>query len=659
MEICAYGQIDSVMQSVTLGNVEVKGTRYTSHIKSHANGQVTLDLKGLGSMPKFLGNADPIRYSQLLPEIQTNGEYRSGVNIQGSESSHNLVTMGGVPIYNAGHLLGFFSTFNSSHFSQFSIAKMNDAKSCNRIGGELSMDLPCSIPDTLSGEVSLGLISSQGTIRLPIKGQTLLLASVRTSYVNALYGSWLKTEDLDMDYSFSDFNFTLLHKIDDHHDITLDYYGGFDKGMLSDHSYTAKMNAAWGNQMAGFHHHFKKDGLKLKNTLYVTAYKNDFSFCMQDLDYKLPSSILDIGIKHEAEWKKLSWGADAIYHDIKPQALRSTGTIVSFSSSVQSIQAAEVSFYAAYKYPIAEYLHGECGIRGSAFGSNQSKVRVGVDPSVNITYNNYKVELFAGYSLKHQYLFQTGFSEVGLPTEFWLPSDDAFRPQYAHSVNVGASMFLFSRRYKLSTNLFYKRLHNQMEYFGSVFDFVNAKYDLASHLQQGRGQNYGCSVILNKCTGKLSGWVSYTFTRARRTFQPPARSHTYPATHERPHEMNAVLTYSVGKHWDFGGTLVYASGTPFTAVKYLMLMNGNIISTFGEHNRARLQPYCRLDVSVNYKWKGRLVEENGINVSAYNVSARENELFYYLSTDRKGNFSYRSQSFFVDVLPSVSYFCKF
>lgn len=123
--------------------------------------------------------------------------------------------------------------------------------------------------------------------------------------------------------------------------------------------------------------------------------------------------------------------------------------------------------------------------------------------------------------------------------------------------------------------------------------------------------------------------------------------------------MNAVWTYSLGKHWDFGGTFVYASGTPYTAVDYLTVINGNIISHYEDFNRSRLNNYCRIDLSVNYKWKSRFAKECGVNLSLYNLSSRDNELFYYLSTHRDGKFSYQPKSFFVGILPSISYFCKF
>lgn len=661
---CAYAQQDSVTQSVTLDGVEIKARKYTSKVKSRANGQLTVDMELLGHLPQILGHADPIHYSQMLPEIQTNGELRGGVNIQGSDNSHNLVAIGGIPLHNVCHLLGFFSTFNSPHFERFTLRKMNDATSANRIGGALSMELSHTVPDTASGEFSTGLISSQGTWRWALSKRTLLTTSVRTSYINALYSRWLKAENVDVDYAFSDFNVSLLHQLSDYSDILVDYYGGFDKGGFGDASYTARIKANWGNQMAAIHHHYKKSHLQLNHTAYLTYYRNRLGFTMQDIHYQLPSSICDLGLKHQGVWSdlaggELAWGAEAIWHDVKPQSLHASGTITSGQKAEPAIGATELSLYASYKMRLSPHLLGECGLRGSLFGPSNSEVQMALDPSLSLHYSQGNVECYAGYALKHQYLFQTGFSDAGLPTEFWLPSDQHYPSQYAHSANVGTSCYLLSRQYKLESNLFYKKLYNQMEYLGSLFDFVNTTYELSSHLRQGKGENYGASIILHRCTGRLTGWVSYTYTHARRTFQDGSPHKAFAPSHERPHELNALWTYALGRHWDVGGTLVYASGTPYTPVNYLTVVNGNIISHYGDYNGARLRPYCRLDLSVNYKWKCRFAKECGLNLSIYNLSSSSNELFYYLSSDKEGNFSYRPNSFFVDMLPSISYYCKF
>lgn len=114
--LTAIAQEVQNIQSVSLDSVLVKGYRYSSAIKSNPDGSMIWDMQRMDNLPQILGNADPIHYAQMLPGIQTNAEYTSGIHIQGCDNSHNHITLGGVPIYNVNHLLGFFSTFNSTHF---------------------------------------------------------------------------------------------------------------------------------------------------------------------------------------------------------------------------------------------------------------------------------------------------------------------------------------------------------------------------------------------------------------------------------------------------------------------------------------------------------------------------------------------------------------
>jgi hypothetical protein len=238
-----------------------------------------------------------------------------------------------------------------------------------------------------------------------------------------------------------------------------------------------------------------------------------------------------------------------------------------------------------------------------------------------------------------------------------MSASNDYKPQYTHELSASGNVFLFNRRYRVSVDLFYRRLFHQLAYKGSVLDYANAVYDIKNSLMHGNGENYGFSIMLNKCSGHLTGWMSYTYTHARRSFDMNARRKTYPASHERPHEINAVATYAANRHWSFGGTLVYASGTPFTAAQSLFFLNNNLIIKYGEYNAARLHPYVRLDLSANYKWGTKA--EHGVNFSLYNVTSRNNELFYYLKTRDDGSFAYRPVTFVLHILPSLSYYYKF
>lgn len=653
----AHAQDDESAWSFSLDSITVKGYRYRSPVKTHADGVMQWDMSNMSLLPQILGNADPMHYSQMLPGIQTNNEYRSGINIEGCDNQHNAISIDGVPIYNVNHLLGFFSTFNSSHFQSLSLAKgLVSAHSPNRLGGQLEMMHQTEIPDTTSGIVSLGLISSQGSIRLPVNPKTMLTVSLRGSYINLLYSKWLEADGQQVNYSFYDANATLVHKPNSSNTFLVDFYHGSDDAGFSEKHYLADMKARWGNTMGAAHWIYEKKELSLKTSAYITSYRNRFSLEMQNMAFRLPSSITDIGLKSDMAWNRWNLGIDLAWHNIHPQSLEHEGDFNVTDGHTEPMRSLESSLYSNYEYPLSAQMKLVGGLRGSMF-KKEGTTYWALDPSIRLLYDNRTTQFAVTYALRHQYLFQTGFSDSGLPTEFWMSVSDDYKPQYAHEVSANSSTYIFNRRYRLSVDLFYRRLFHQLAYKGSVLDYVNAVYDIKSSLMHGNGENYGFSMMLNKCSGRLTGWISYTYTHARRSFDEAARRKSYPASHERPHEINAVATYTASKHWSFGGTLVYASGTPFTAAQSLYLMNDNLIIKYGEYNAARLHPYVRLDLSANYKW-GRKAE-HGVNFSLYNVTSRDNELFYYLRTRDDGSFVYRPVTFVLHMLPSLSYYYKF
>lgn len=665
LTLCAYSLFVSAQtedgRNVSLDSIVVTARRVTIPIKIVTGKTMSWDMNMMSEMPKILGNADPIHYAQMLPGIQTNAEYQSGINIQGCENSHNYISVSGVPIYNINHLLGFFSTFNASHFPSMSLQKTaTTAAAPNRMGGELTMELPSKIPEHVSGEASVGMMSSQGTVRMPIRNKTLITLSLRASYLNLLYSRWLKAGENQIRYSFYDANATLLHQINSRNTLIVDFYNGMDYAKMGDSNYLADLSARWGNNMQALHWiHKSPNHFTMKHTLYHTQYINRFALNFETLKAKLPSSINDFGYRGSLNWKRLTSGIDFAYHDIHPQEPDIEGYLNTTTESNDARKSIEMSIYVDYKQPVSDEISFSAGLRGNLYSVMHNASYLSADPSVTFLYNKNTWQITANYSMRHQYLFQTGFSSMGLPTEFWLSCDKNLKPQYTHSFSLSSGVYMFGRRYRLSVDLYYKKLYNQIEYNGTVLDFVNTVYDLQKVLLHGKGENYGANLMFSKSTGSLTGWISYSYTRAQRTFTDVGFNNTYPANHERPHEINCVATYALGNHWSFGGTFVYASGTPFTAPLYFYLLNDNIISQFSEHNSHRLKPYCRLDLSINYKWQGRICRESGVNLSLYNALSHHNDLFHYLKVRSDGSFSYRPVTFVMDILPSISYYCKF
>ena len=259
--------------------------------------------------------------------------------------------------------------------------------------------------------------------------------------------------------------------------------------------------------------------------------------------------------------------------------------------------------------------------------------------------------------LKRQNLFQLGYTSTGLPCEFWALAGDLCPPQRSHgfsiTYNVERSVLAFS------AEAYYKKLYNQLEFFGSIMDLMTSVYDLSSSVQQGDGRAFGFNAMLHKRTGKLTGWVSYAFSRSLRTFDNPYYQGEYPSNHERIHELDLVATYDFGR-WNLGGTLMAASGTPYTRPESFSVLGDRVFCYYGEHNGARLPAYFRVDLSLNWFFHKDARRKSGLNFSLYNVLMRNNAVAYGLMRDYDSDtFTFRPLYFNIMLLPSVAYFYSF
>ena len=654
----SFAQNDSLFQ--VLDDVTVTRRRVTSPVSGQINSTFRWDMGMMHDLPKILGNADPMHYTQLLPGVQTNSEYDSGLHIQGCDNAHNFVSIAGVPLYNVSHLLGFFSIFNASHFPLMEFTRTPSvASSPNRLGGFLSMELPNSLQENVHGEFSVGPMSSQGTFRFPMGQKSALYVSLRAAYLNLLYGSWLKIDGSQLDYSFQDYNLTYIYLPDEKNTVKLNLYYGDDNANVTADIDDSDIGMKWGNMLASVHwERSLAESAVLEQTFYYTGYANRFTMLMPSLSFRLPSHIRTWG--YQGKWTSSHWQVrtGAAFHQIQPQnpELSSTYSVPTQNQPQQRTQ--EYSLCADYSHSWEKW-HLQAGAKGNLYITSDGKAFAAIDPSVCLSYVTSDFgKLSFVYGWQHQYLFQTGFSSMGLPTEFWFSCGKYSPPQYARSLSLTYDTELFDGDYSLSVGLYHKKLFHQVEYNGNMFDFLRTSYNLDELLLKGRGENYGINVMLDKRTGRLTGWVSYALGRAIRRFDNPLYTKRYPASHERIHELNIVGTYRFDQRWSVGATGVLASGTPFTAPKYFMLINGTLVSEFGEFNANRLKPYFRLDLSANYNFSCREGRESGINLSLYNATCRPNNLFFRLKF-HEGKYGYKPMRFLLNILPSVNYYYKF
>lgn len=656
MVLCA--QNDTLRQQ-TLHDVQVKGKRVRTRLASPVAGVSIMDMELMNDLPHILGNADPLHYAQLLPGVQTTSEYDSGLYIQGCDNQHNYVGIEGVTLYNVSHLFGFFSVFNPTHFKSMRMIRSSaTAQSLNRLGGEVDMLMPDTITQQTHGNIAIGPMSSQGTLVVPTGPNAALTLSARVAYLNLLYGRWLRVDEEQVRYGFDDYNLSWQWKPSGSDLLWIDAYYGHDKVGYNDDNYSSDTKLRWYNVMTALHwnHSFKNNSLQ--QTVYTTHYGNKLTYEEDNLKVGLVSDITDIGYRMKLECGRWHTGLDAVWHSVQPQSPEVQGFFKIDHNKQPRQYATEFSAYSCYDVQLLPRLSADVGLRATHY-SQGGKNFFEADPSVVFSYNEPMGGIIRTYfGTKHQNLFRVGFSEVGLPTEFWLSANDSYSPQRSVNVSLSYERYFMDKTLRMEMGVYYKWLKGQLEYSGNIYDFLYSSYELDNMLLEGKGKNYGVNLMVEKRKGRITGWISYAYGRALRHFSDKQYNGWYPANHERPHELNAMASFSLSPRWSFGVTGVFASGTPYTALRQFYVINNNFITEFDEHNANRVPPYMRVDLSANYDFCTKQGHRSVLNLSIYNVSMRNNVIFYRLKV--YNNEFYRHPfSFILPFMPSINYYYQF
>ena len=652
-------QLPDSLTSLRLRQSEIteRLSRPMLELKSGVSGEVSVEK--IRAVPSFLGNADPVRFVRLLPSVQVNTESDGGLYMQGSEYSHTMLSIGGVPVYGGTHLLGLFSVFNPTHYKSMDYA--TDAGQEKRLGGRIDMTLPDTLARKVGLDASLGLLSAQGTLRLPTGQRSTLFLSARRTYINLLYGHFLQYNDQPIRYGFTDANLTWYWRPTRSDRVWLDVFAGRDKGVFHYNAATATIQGAWYNGLAAAHwDHYYAEGT-LRQTAYLTRYGLTGDAETGFIEGHLPSHIQTAGYKASFRWKDWDFRADAAFHEAQPQNPVSKGHYNQFNVSSEPLQRAqEASLSATWQRPLGYYLALKAGLGVHGYLSPEREFFWGLTPQAEATLDFQEAgRLGLRYGLHRQNLFQTGMTNMGLPLEFWILAGSYSAPQWSHNLALSYNRSLFGGTWALSAEAYYKRLYNQLEYQGTMMEMFNGAYSLSKSLLHGDGHAWGLNLMVQKTAGALTGWVGYAFGRSLRRFDDPRYEGLYPSDHERLHELNIVATYDWGR-FDAGGTFVAASGTPYTRPETFYIIGDRMVCTYSDRNAYRLPAYIRLDLSANWYFLRKEGREGGLNLSIYNVLCRENAVGYGIHTDpEEGTYSFSPSSFGVKFMPSLAVFYKF
>jgi hypothetical protein len=663
-----------------LKDVVVESSRKNDNLTKAQMGTETINMSSINKVPVIFGEKDLLKTIQLLPGVKSAGEGNSGFFVRGGSADQNLILLDEAPVYNATHLLGFFSTFNSDAIKDATIIKGN---SPSQYGGRLSSVLDVKMKEgnnqdyTING--GIGLISSKLSIEGPLqKNKSSFILSGRRTYADVFLKATEKFKDNIL--YFYDLNAKANYQINAKNKIYISGYFGRDElGLGQD------FGIDWGNKTGTIRwNKIISNKLFLNTSFIYSDYNYNVKLKNGETNFNINSNIKDLNLKQDYTFyangtNTLRFGFNSILHTIKPSTF--SGTVIN-SVSKTGRNGLENALYLTNNYRANSQFTVDYGVRLSMFtlmggdvyniyqnGVINSSVKLSrssfgktyFNPEPRITTNfriSDETSFKVGYARNIQHLHLLSNSVASSPSDQWIGNSYNIKPEVADQLSVGYVTKVFKSNFEFTVEGYYKYLQNQIDYKDGAE--INTVSDVESVLLYGIGRAYGLELLLKKKEGRFTGWIGYTLSKTERKIDGINGNNWYNARQDRTHDISVVGIYDLNTRWSVSGVFVYNTGDAVTYPTGKYTLQGQTLYQYAARNANRMPAYHRLDFSATYEKNKTKRMHGSWNFSLYNVYGRENA--YRISFKDDPNNPTRTQIIRTALfrwVPSVTYQFKF
>ncbi|NBV08152.1 MAG: TonB-dependent receptor [Flavobacteriia bacterium] len=693
--------------------VVVNGKR-GDNVNSAKLGQMELDIEQIKKLPAFMGEVDVIKTIQLLPGVSSVSEGGQGFYVRGGGPDQNLVLLDEGVVYNAAHLFGFFSVFNSDAVKSVNLIKGGmPANYGGRLSSVLEVNMNEGNNKRFGVKGGLGIISSRLTIEGPLKkDKGSFIVSGRRTYIDVLAKAFIPDSSpfAGSGYYFYDLNAKLNYKLGEKDRIFLSGYYGKDVFTFADKKGGFSADMPWGNGIAAFRwNHVFNSKIFMNVTSTFSDYKFKFGSKQDEFKIEFLSGIQDYGTKVDFSYypntkHRIKWGVNYVYHIFTPSSVSaSQDTVVFNTGNAQKLFSHEEAIYlmdefdlndrfrinAGLRYtlfqhvgPFTRYIKGDISKPDTSIQYGRGdliKFYHGLEPRVSFRWlTGVHNSIKGGFAYNYQFVHLTSLSAVSLPTDIWYPTTDIAKPQKGFQASLGYFQNFFDDKYEASVEIYYKGMKNMIEFKEGALPSDNVSDNTDNLLVFGQGWAYGIEFFFKKSVGKFTGWIGYTWAKTERKFPDLNGGKVYPAKYDRRHDLTVVGMYTLSDHWSLSGSFIYATGNTLTLPTSWYVQDQNLLYNYGARNSTRMAPYHRLDISAT--WYDKAYKErtdpatqkviqvkkklrNNIAISVYNVYNRANPFFLFVDSDGNllsGDFKLTvKQVSLFPIIPSVTWNFEF
>lgn len=688
--------IEMVPEGKIFSEVVVSAEKEDENITSAEMGVDKINMKDIENIPVLFGEKDILKTVQLLPGVKPAGEGNAGFYVRGGSADQNLILLDEAPVYNASHLLGFFSVFNSDALKD---VKLYKGAAPAEFGGRLSSVMDIQMKDgnskQFSGTGGIGLISSKLTLEGPIvKDKGSFIVSGRRTYADIFLRLSNNENAQNSTLYFYDLNLKANYKLGAKDRIFASGYFGRDKFGFAD-----QFGFDWGNATGTMRwNHLYSDKLFGNLSVIFSNYNYKIKFGSGEETFQIGSEIQDINIKKDFDYylnsnNTLKFGMNGIYHTFRPGEIE-TGSDIGFTlNDVQERYSFESAAYLQNEQKIKKRWTLIYGLRYSNFTQigpgdifsydNEGQVNdttVYGDWEKVVTYHglaprfsfsfllNEKSSIKGSAGRSYQYLHLLSNSSASQPTDVWVPSSNNIKPQIADQFSLGYYRNFFDNMLEFSGEVYYKTMQNVIDYRDGAEVTLNPTVE--GELLYGIGRAYGIELLLKKRKGRFTGWLTYTLSRSERQFDQINSGEWFAARQDRTHDVSIVGMYNLTERLTVSGTWVFYTGNAVTLPTAKYIIDGQVVNYYSERNGYRMPNYHRADLGLTwYNEKYKIVtdaetgEESKVekrfqsnwNFSIYNLYARENAYSISFQENEDTGETQAVQIALFKIVPSISF----
>ena len=641
-----------------------------SSMANHRQTQMGIESISMGSMnkiPTAFGEGDILRAVMTLPGVKSVGEASGGFNVRGGSADENLILFNENTIYNPSHLFGIFSAFNPDIVDKVDLYKSSVPA---EYGGRLSsvMKVTSKEGDTqrVKGSLGIGILTGRAHLEVPLfKGKTTFIAGARTTYSNWILKSLPKTSTYaGANVGFYDINAGLTHRFTDKDALQLSFYTARDTFALAD-----KAKNSFGNLNGSvIFRHKDPDGASWQISTGYDQYTNETGdHSWEEGAYNLTTKINQGFLKYW--WKKtlgshtLSWGGNGLYYILAPGSIKPFGeaSVVKYDKMALE-NAIEGAVFVSDVYVINDSFAIDGALRMTGFTSLWDSKVYGA-PEVRFSAKYSPVETFsvkAGVQTIQQYIHLVSNSTGISPLDTWKLSDQNIKPTSGFQTAGGLYWTDVDFGLDFSTEVYYKRTWNGLDYRDGAKLSMNE--NLYQDLARVFGKAYGVELMVKKPAGNITGWASYSYSRAQykemedHGYSTIAGGKWYNAPCDKPHEFKMAVNWALTHRYSLSFNVDYSTGRPITVPVGQYDLKGATRIAYSERNAYRIPYYFRIDGALNIDPGHYLkaLAHTSVTVGVYNILGRKNPYSVYFDAHTSGTMTAYMISVFATQIPYVN-----